>query len=1449
MNKKFRSVLCLLLCLATVLSFAACKKGETIEPTGEKTAHTVQVVNEAGNGLAGIGVYIYEDSTLAELVWYQATDDNGQISFTDLQRSTYVAVLEDVPTGYAVQEQYALTGLSTVITLSAGTMTGEEEDIVYKLGDMVMDFGFTATDGNDYTLKGLLKNKQAVVLNFYFNGCQPCKMEFPYLQEAYEDYAHQIAVVAMNPMDSAEDVAAYQKEMDLSFLMAAVNPNWQNIMNVKAYPTTVVIDRFGNIVLMHTGSIDNAQTFRDIFAAVTGEDYEQKIYENITEIETTAEVGTAENPDFMGPQPKFQVTVGAGKEYHIEFLKLKNLTMQVKDPDAYVIYKGEKHTPKNGVITLLVTCPDMNTPVTIVFGNSSDKEKTFTVTMASQPGTLDNPYTLKEGEVAVKIPAGNEQGIYHIWIAPENGTLRAWCTSATAGVKYDCTLYNLTSYAQRSLSGEGITDEEGNKCVEVKVNKGDRVQMIAAVMPDESWNYPAGTFVYQVKFIPGEGRDGEKEDKTTYTVTVTDAEDQPIANVNFSTVVQEETVNFATKADGIATVELPTDTYQVTMVVPEGYTCEVTEFELTKEAPEYTVKLEKKVVVMVDYTVIVTDVFDAPLANVTVIIGDQFANTDEQGKAVFNLEQGQYSVQVTAPEGYVALDSYDFAEEVTELTVALEYTPGTENNPIAIYDMVTVTDPIAAGKGVYYNLFRMGGLILTVADADAAITIGENTYEANAEGIVTFVVPATDSPMMPVTMLLTNRGAADKSFTITLTYPLGHRMNPQKLESLGQLTTKLEENDDDGYFYSWTAAEEGVVTFYVASATGDAAYDISLTNNTNSVNRLLSADGQSGMVTLNVAAGDSVSIQVLTNAFNADDQYVGHPETTIVSMGSFTAQENTEDTKLIYSVIVKDGAGYPMPNVAVTIGTTALTTDNNGMAFVQLVEGTYTATVTPPEDYYLTDNQFTLTPEMTQVEVMLEAIIFVDYQVNLLYNGSAYTGQVLVQILQGSTVVHEQTVTSGSVAVSLPLEDYTVKLVIADEELTYDPASCNLSAGDPVLSITLQKIIKELNYTVSVVNAKNEPQTGVLVQIQKAGASVSGGTGTTNASGVFTAKLPGDNYTVNLSFSGVSCYYNKGTAVLSAANTSLTIVLASEVDDNDVTSHWFIEDQNMYNLYEGYTHIRVGAGYPYNKPVSGKNICFFVYNPDRAGSFRFVLDNPTVELMYYGTTNWPALNKSSLDSETKDVYCNVYEGQQGNFGIVLGVAVNQGITDLGITISRVGEPGFNPNYAPYDEQWMEGAITPVKFTLPSGTLTYVDIFETDASKYVAVYNAEDGCYHLGSADGPLLYINLGTVTKPNGYSVNANINGETIDGITVGGGAFQKYFYDENGTFLKKEKYNDLMNAYIACVDTKTGVYPATKDLVYMIQNGCEGQWLQAGGLLTDANKELAWMFGVCYIP
>jgi thiol-disulfide isomerase/thioredoxin len=77
---------------------------------------------------------------------------------------------------------------------------------------MVMDFTVTDPSGNSYTLSELTAQKKAVVLNFWYVECAPCNAEFPFLQEAYEQYADQIALLALNPINAPEAIDAFCEE-------------------------------------------------------------------------------------------------------------------------------------------------------------------------------------------------------------------------------------------------------------------------------------------------------------------------------------------------------------------------------------------------------------------------------------------------------------------------------------------------------------------------------------------------------------------------------------------------------------------------------------------------------------------------------------------------------------------------------------------------------------------------------------------------------------------------------------------------------------------------------------------------------------------------------------------------------------------------------------------------------------------------------------------------------------------------------------------------------------------------------------------------------------------------------------------------------------------------------------------------------------------------------------
>ena len=304
----------ILLALALILSLVACHKPEETSPTEPSQpaqTYTVTVRSQGGMALAGIQVYVYADSTLADLVAFGETDENGVASFAIRQSDTYVAVLASVPKGYTFEEQYTFAGNQLSIVLASGLITDENLSAVQLgVGDVMVDFSVALPDGSELKLSQLLEDKDAVLLNFFFTTCGPCANEFPFLQQAYDAFADSVAVVALDPLEDNRAVANYQASMGLTFPMAACPPAWSQTFGISGYPTSVVIDRYGVICLIEVGAITSLRPFTAIFEHFSAEDYSQRLLGGVGELITnvrpnctmpaSAELGEALGSDSYG---------------------------------------------------------------------------------------------------------------------------------------------------------------------------------------------------------------------------------------------------------------------------------------------------------------------------------------------------------------------------------------------------------------------------------------------------------------------------------------------------------------------------------------------------------------------------------------------------------------------------------------------------------------------------------------------------------------------------------------------------------------------------------------------------------------------------------------------------------------------------------------------------------------------------------------------------------------------------------------------------------------------------------------------------------------------------------------------------------------------------------------------------------------------------------------------
>lgn len=288
LKNKITRLIAVVMAFAMTMAIAGCGKEphETESSENKAATYTVTLENKGGTALPKCSAEVYADASKATLIYKGITNAEGMVTFTAPVSDGYVAVLSKIPDGYAVADSYKLTGENTTIVLEPGVMSDEDFDSMeYFLGDAVLDFMVTAPDGTSYVLSELLQEKKAVVLNFWYLNCQPCKMEFPYLQEAYEQLGDEIEVLALNPCDGDDtQVAGFKADNGYTFPMMKCDARWQQMMKLEYYPTTVVIDRYGNICLIHQGMVTDTQTFLNMFGYFVSDEYKQTFVESLSQL-------------------------------------------------------------------------------------------------------------------------------------------------------------------------------------------------------------------------------------------------------------------------------------------------------------------------------------------------------------------------------------------------------------------------------------------------------------------------------------------------------------------------------------------------------------------------------------------------------------------------------------------------------------------------------------------------------------------------------------------------------------------------------------------------------------------------------------------------------------------------------------------------------------------------------------------------------------------------------------------------------------------------------------------------------------------------------------------------------------------------------------------------------------------------------------------------------------
>jgi thiol-disulfide isomerase/thioredoxin len=126
-------------------------------------------------------------------------------------------------------------------------------------------FDLPAAAGGKVSLNDLLASKKAVLINFWFYGCGPCRAETPHLQKLYTQLKDKgFEIVAINLGDPPDAVQKYIKDFNVTFPVAlggSPRNGERSVFSdygVSAYPTNFLIDHDGKVVWHNRGYEESA---------------------------------------------------------------------------------------------------------------------------------------------------------------------------------------------------------------------------------------------------------------------------------------------------------------------------------------------------------------------------------------------------------------------------------------------------------------------------------------------------------------------------------------------------------------------------------------------------------------------------------------------------------------------------------------------------------------------------------------------------------------------------------------------------------------------------------------------------------------------------------------------------------------------------------------------------------------------------------------------------------------------------------------------------------------------------------------------------------------------------------------------------------------------------------------------------------------------------------------
>ena len=297
-SMKLKRVIALSLAISVLFAFTGCGSSSTTDNTKQESSSTTETgsadeLNEKLNDL-----YQQENQLFADHkdAWDKAFGLMSKSTAVDAKNENYADVLantvesnkdsfseeeyktlsKDIETIRGIEEEIAKLE-KEIATSESSDSSSSKSDESTGVG-VFRDFKGKDLDGNDVDDSLFAKNKVTVV-NFWFSGCKPCVEELSKLNELNEtlkEMGGEVVGINTDTLDNNEAGIKEAKE-----ILKAKGASYKNLTfdsnstvgkyygNIMTFPTTVLVDKDGNIVgEPFMGGIDNQSNYDQLMKQI-----------------------------------------------------------------------------------------------------------------------------------------------------------------------------------------------------------------------------------------------------------------------------------------------------------------------------------------------------------------------------------------------------------------------------------------------------------------------------------------------------------------------------------------------------------------------------------------------------------------------------------------------------------------------------------------------------------------------------------------------------------------------------------------------------------------------------------------------------------------------------------------------------------------------------------------------------------------------------------------------------------------------------------------------------------------------------------------------------------------------------------------------------------------------------------------------------------------------------